>query len=180
MHRRLRVGGGTSSGLARFGDIRHTFAQTRNKQFAYEQDMPADKLRAAGIQYAQGTYTSTLYLAIQCRAPAGSHQRHARNNTTTTTTTTTGQAGSFARGITWARARRRAKRRKCTTAPNQLATPATSVETLTCGDSQTCAMTALGYTPFASTGATPNQVTASAASVSCVSSAGKAETMGQL
>ena len=119
-------------------------------------------------------------LTIQCRAPAGSRQRHARNSRTTITTTTTGLAGFFARGITWARARRRAKRKECTSAPNRLATPATTVATITCGDSQTCAMTALDCTPFASTGATPNQVTAGAASVSCVSSAGKAETMGQL
>ena len=117
-------------------------------------------------------------VAVQWRQER-SDRRHARSKTTAVTTTTR-QAGPFARGITWARARRRAKSRECTSAPWRLATHATTVATLTCGDSQTCAMTALDITPFASTGATPIQVTAGAASASCVSSAGRAETVGQL
>ena len=140
---------------------------------------------AAGEQ--EGSKNDCLVLAgaartagqsVQCR-PERSDRRDARSKTTAVTTTTR-QAGSFARGITWARARRRAKSRKCTSAPNRLATHATTVATSTCGGSQTCAMTALECTPFASTGATLIQGTAGAASVSCVSSAGRAETMGQL
>ena len=183
--RRLRLGG-TSSGQQR-GTGAFPADETRTITVYIHSmvraDMPEIYTTAYYYHYLwqnlRGGRALNL-LTIQCRAPAGSRQRHARNSRTTITTTTTGLAGFFARGITWARARRRAEREKCTTAPNQLATPATSVVTLTCGDSQTCAMTALGYTPFASTGATPNQVSASAASVSCVSSAGKAETMGQL
>ena len=91
------------------------------------------------------------------------------------------QHGFFAKRTCWDLARRRARNyKKCTSAAIRLATPANTVAHTTNSSSRTFAMVALDFTQFASTGVTAIQATASAASVSCVSSAGKVETMARL